>query len=508
MTSWPEWTDPQFLDANGVGGMNAAEGVVSGSVASAGSGAWAAPGLLAPESMTVAFSGLVGAIGLPPPWGLVASSGAVVRAHGTQTGTDTTSYSVDFTPLVPVSGSITAYLAATIAQIQQDPFPITGPPQGDPAYNPNFVPTVGYATNQYSVALAAASGGIDNVGTFELLRTTLTAGQVAITSYDLAYQSRATPRSAQAAADLASGGMLSVAQLQQMLVPAAPGLTSTLPPAAAAAGLFARGFNTTGGAWTIAASGTDRIQAQGTALASIGVAASGSFSLWCDGFGWWQMTVPATRHKAIYQINGGVQQVSIDNGAFTATNATIIPPPPNGRASVRGWGAGGGAGGCNLDGISGPGGGGGYFEVELTGLTGNTAVSVGAGGAGGSATGPTDGSAGGNTTVGGITAFGGAGGGAESGAGEGAPGTGGVVSGAVAFARSGLSGSFGYNPGSIYIAGLGGGSFGCGMNAPLVGNVASIGSAGQMPGQGATGSIIAAGGSAGADGTVIAEWET
>ena len=95
MTTWPLFTDPQFLDANGTGGMNMAMGTVSGAVAAIGSGAWATPGLLAPEAMTVAFSGLVATVGLPRPWGLIASSGAVVRAHGTQTNADTQAYYVE-----------------------------------------------------------------------------------------------------------------------------------------------------------------------------------------------------------------------------------------------------------------------------------------------------------------------------------------------------------------------------------------------------------------------------
>lgn len=510
MTAFPNFTDPQFLDALGTGGLNAAMGVVSGSVASVGSGNWAVPGLLSPEAMTVGFASLVANITLPLPWGIVASSGAVVRAHGTQTGADTQSYSVNFAPLVPGSSSITAFLAATITQIQQNPFAITGPPPGDPAYNPNFVPTTGYATNLYTVTLAAVSGGIDNINTFELFRTTLTAGQSSITTYTTSAQVRAVQQIAQTGLGLVSGGTLVASQLQQMLVPTAINLTHTLPPASGCTGLFARGTNTTSGAWTISTNGSDHIQAQGAALSSITVAASGSFALWSDGAAWWESTVPSTKHIAVYQINGGVQQVSIDNGAFTNTNATIIPTPPNGRVKVRAWGAGGGAGGCNSGGLSGSGGGGAYFETIITGVTSNISVSIGAGGAGGNSIGPTNGSAGGNTVVGSLTADGGTGGGAQSGTGQGTAGTGGVTVGVVAYSQSGTAGSVAYTVGSLNVGGLGGGAFGGGLNAPVIGGtgVAAIGSPGQYPGQGATGSLVASGGNAGAGGMVIAEWET
>lgn len=134
MTKWPNFIDPQFLDANGTGGLVAAMGTVSGAIASVGSGAWALPGLIAPDSANISFSGMVATINLPAPWGVVSSSGVVVRAHGTLTGQDTTSYTVNFASLVPGTGSVTAYAAATIQQIQQNPFPVPGPPPGFPSY--------------------------------------------------------------------------------------------------------------------------------------------------------------------------------------------------------------------------------------------------------------------------------------------------------------------------------------------------------------------------------------
>jgi hypothetical protein len=304
MTAWVNTTDPQFMDAGGVGGMNAMFGTVSGAIAGAGSGVWAVPGLLSPEAMTVAFSGMVATIGLPRPWGLVASSGAVVRAHGILTGQDTTNYSVNFAPLVPASGSVTAYLAATIAQIQQNSFPIPGPPIGDPAYNPNFVPTIGYATNLYSVALSAVTGGIDNVNTFELAHTTLTAGQVTLASLSTVSAVRAAERKALPPLFLSAGGMLPPSQAQFMLSTTTSSLTNTLPSASSTAGLTFNFANLSTTSWTIVTSGSDQIFGinSTTGTNTISIPQLGNITLYSDGFNY-QLT---TFNAAFISPLGGV----------------------------------------------------------------------------------------------------------------------------------------------------------------------------------------------------------
>src|SRR5579859_1231886 len=98
---WPVWTDPAFVDAAGVGGLTAGFGFVCGSISALRSAVFAGPGLLYPEAMTVGFSTNSMTVGLPLPWGLVTSGGVIVHAHGTQTGTDTQSYSVNFASLIP-----------------------------------------------------------------------------------------------------------------------------------------------------------------------------------------------------------------------------------------------------------------------------------------------------------------------------------------------------------------------------------------------------------------------
>jgi hypothetical protein len=281
MSQNPNFTDPQFVDANGTGGLNAAFGTVSGAIAAVGSGAWAAPGLISPESMTLSFSGLVASVGLPLPWGVVNASGTLVHAHGTQTGADTQSYSASFASLVPATGSVTAYLVATLASIQQNPFSIPGPPPGHPSYNPNYVPTIGYATNVDSVALTATSGVPDNISTFELLRTTLTPGQVSVASWNTSFQHRAVNRTALTASPVLSGGALTAPQAQGVLYANSIGLTNTLPPVSGCGGLVFRCENNTGGPWIISTNGSDRIAGlAGTATNSITIPYPGYVEFW------------------------------------------------------------------------------------------------------------------------------------------------------------------------------------------------------------------------------------
>jgi hypothetical protein len=479
MTSWPNSTDPQFLDANGTGGLNAAWGAISGAVASIGSGAWTIPGLLSPEAMTVSFSGLVATVGLPQPWGLIASSGVVVRAHGTQTGTDTQNYSVNFASLVPASGTLTAYLAATVAQIQQNPFPITGPPPGDPAYNPNFVPTVGYATNQYSVALSAVSGGINNTTTFELFRTTLTASQSTISSYNTVGQVRAGARIAQPGLTLASGGVLTQAQSQYVLSPGASGLTHTLPLVSGAGGLFYSFVNPTA-LWTIVTSGTDTIAGFGvTGVNSLTIPLSGAMLLWGNaGQGEYQAiaTSPNMTPHGVSDFAGSTSWTVPANVFFAVFDV---------------WGSSSGSGGAGAANVGGGAGGAAYSRKAISVVPG--AVYTFTSGAGGTAGGiGTNGGTGGTTTLTGTgvnisipTSNVGVGSNSGGGGGTGAvAGTGGDLN------LPGGSGGNGNVNGTLYLGGEGGTSpFGGSATSKSLG----LGWQPNLPGGGPGGGAAAAG---------------
>lgn len=328
----PLFSENEFVDAAGVGGLNAAFGTVSGSVASIGMGVWAAPGLLSPESMGLTFAGMVGSATLPSPWAIVTTGGISVHAHGTQTGQDTNAYSVNFASLVPGSGTVTAFLAATITQIQQNPFPLTGPPQGHPSFNPNFVPSVAYATTVYSVALSAVTGGIDNTSTFELARTTLTAGQVTVSGYSTLGWQRAALFSPRPAGVLASGGALTLAQAPLTILSGVSGLTSTLPSAASGGGLSYQLVNPSASTvWTVAAAGTNTIAGgTGTPVASMGIPPYGAVSLWGNAA-------------------SGVWEISAVNPLMLASLANVFTAPQTinyslGTAlTISGSGAGGAA---------------------------------------------------------------------------------------------------------------------------------------------------------------------
>lgn len=286
MVKFPNFQDPQFLDASAPGGLNPAMALITSSFGAMGSGAWAAPGLIAPDAMVVTFSGMTANVSLPSPWGLITSGGIRVHAHGTQTGQDTQAYTVNFTSLIPGTGSLTAYLAATVTSIQQAPFPVPGPPPGQPAYDPVFVPAVGYASNTYTVALSAVTGGLDNISVFELFRTTLTAGQTGMTSVSPQFQVRAPLRRAWPPSYQSSGGTLVASQAQQVIYPLSPGLTFTLPLASGAGGLAFGFSNSTTGTCTIAAAGSDGLHALGkmgsASGSSLVIPAGGSIVMWGD----------------------------------------------------------------------------------------------------------------------------------------------------------------------------------------------------------------------------------
>jgi hypothetical protein len=283
MVKYPNFTDPQFLDAAAPGGLNPAMSLIAASFGAIGSGVWAAPGLLAPDAMVVTFSGMTANVSLPSPWGVVTSGGIRVHAHGTQTGQDTQAYTVNFTSLIPSTGSLTAYLAATITTINQTAFPVPGPPPGQPAYDPLYVPSVGYASNTYTVALSAVTGGIDNISTFELFRTTLSASQTGLVSVSPVGQMRAPDRRAWPPSYQTSGGALVASQAQQVIFPLYPSLTFTLPLASGAGGLAFGFSNPTTGTCTIAAAGSDGLYALGrSSVSSLTIPAGGSVVMWGD----------------------------------------------------------------------------------------------------------------------------------------------------------------------------------------------------------------------------------
>jgi len=449
--------------------------------------------------MTVAFSGMVATVGLPNPWGLVTSGGVMVRAHGTVTNQDTTSYTASFSGLVPVSGTRTAYLAATVLTIQQNPVPIPGPPPGHPSWNPNFVPTVGYASQVYSVALTAVSGAPDNVNSFELFRTTLTPAQTTLSAYDTRGWQRAADRKAWPMQVLASGGVLTVPQAQSMLAPAVSGLTHTLPPVSGAGGLMYGLVNPTNGNWTISTTGTDRILGEtfGVGVASTTVPASGAALLWGDALaGVWFMMGSSDDSAA-----PGMQ-------TFTANGSFTVPPGVT-MIEVELVGGGGGGGGAGGASAAGGGGAGGYAAGKFTVVPGTVyTVTVGLGGTAGANTvtdSANNGGNGGTTSFGGLlSATGGHGGtGAASGGSlQGAAQPGGAGTGGSVNAAGGRGYCAFFVGPTVGFGGAGGNSFFGGGGSASTGQP----DAGQAPGSGAAGGGPSWPGGIGAPGLVTVRW--
>lgn len=191
--------------------------------------------------------------------------------------------------------------------------------------------------------------------------------------------------------------------------------------------------------------------------------------------------------------------------AFTTPGAfTFTVPSGVTKIRVKGWGGGGGGGGVNGVAQSSGGSAGGYFEKILTVTPGQLiSGNIGTAGPGGNGT-PTNGTAGGTTTFGALSATGGgfgfaSGGGAQSTTSPAGTGSGGDVN------LNGLTGSGGN---ANTNGGAGGGSpFGI-QGAPS-GSVGGTGAPGQTPGAGGAGTASTSGGQAGGaggGGMVIVEW--
>lgn len=480
MATTPAFSDPQFLDATAPGGLTPAFGMVSGSLAAAGSGVWAYPGILSLEARNLALpGGMVLTVQLPAPWGLVTSGGAVVNAHGTQTGQDTQVYQVDFTSLVPATGSVTAYLAATPIRIGQDPIPIPGPPPGHPAYDPNFVPMVGYAASVDSVALSAVTGGIDNINVFELERTTLTAGQSSFPStaaFSVAFAVRAANLLSLPEIPVSAGGNLTPQQCYGTCVATTAGITSTLAVAGNCGGLTYRLVNPTSGNWTISTQGGDVIAGFGqSGLTSMTIPASGAMSVWGNAAsGIWQVVGFSPN-----MVPHGSQEFS-NSGTFTVPNGVY-------SIHVRCWAGGAaGAGSTSFNYSGGGGGGGEYREGPLTVTPGTSyTVTVGAGG-----TGPGT-QAGGNSSFGSlIVSTGGGQAGTGSSGGPGVGGTGGSGGSGGTVEIPGGTGGISTLAASAVQLGQGGSAFGSSIALSALASSASQGAApfGTYPGGGGSGS--------------------
>lgn len=264
------WTDGEYLNA---ALMNLASQDSSGTTIEA-AGVWAQPGLVRPDVLTWSASGLSLTVVAPPPFVVRFASGITAGAHGTTTGSDTQSSTVSFSTLVPASGPpITAYVVASLSNIQQTLIPITGPPPSNPAFNPNFVAFTAYAENVTSLNFLATTSVPDGINYIEVARTTLTSGQSSISLGNLIYSYQQLAGNVATLQSLSISGSVvlgpTAAGILQLVV--ASGLTVTLPPASNNNGLsFYIGGSGYAGVSTIAAAGADQIFGSATSPASTG----------------------------------------------------------------------------------------------------------------------------------------------------------------------------------------------------------------------------------------------
>ena len=147
------------------------------------------PGLVSPQDVAFAFNNtLQVSVTTASGFAVLFGDGLVVQGLGTTNNAVNDVYSVDFAPLVPASGSVTAYVIASVATIGFNPYTVVGPPVGHPDYNPSFNPYIAYAENRYTLNIVASTTPPDNLTTFSLGQTTLNAGQTGITSLTYTWQ--------------------------------------------------------------------------------------------------------------------------------------------------------------------------------------------------------------------------------------------------------------------------------------------------------------------------------
>ena len=146
------------------------------------------PGVVNPMMLMSSTANLQVMLTLPSPFAVLFGNGILAQAHGIANNATTNSYEVDLTSLVPTNTPVVAYIVASLIEINQDPFTVTGPPIGHPDYNPTFAPYVAQSTVQYSLQVTATTTAPDNMTAFELGRFTLNVGQTILPMMTTSFQ--------------------------------------------------------------------------------------------------------------------------------------------------------------------------------------------------------------------------------------------------------------------------------------------------------------------------------
>ena len=235
------FSSDEFIDQNV---LNSAETLTRDSLLDI-TGNLHTPGLINASALSFSYSGLNITVSAPLPFRALFSDGTLASANGTVDGESSSSATVDFSSLVPSTGSITAYLVAVSGSVAQEAFSVVGPPVGHPDFSPSYQPYTAYAENQDTIQFQATTTAPDNETTLFIASTVLSAGQTVITSSSTTGQVRAgaiLSRNGEVlAADLASGAAATnVGTLGGSLV-------GTLPNPTLAAGAAASNVGALGG---------------------------------------------------------------------------------------------------------------------------------------------------------------------------------------------------------------------------------------------------------------------
>ena len=319
---------------------------------------WDLPGLIHPEAIGWATSGLVVTATCPAPFAVQFASGVVAQALGTTNGATGSTYNINLSSFVPGAGSATVYILASYNQLSLTPETIVGPPQGNPAYNPTFTQFQWYSETVDSIAIAGSSGAANNTSTFELARLTLTAGQSSISLSALNYANQIPSSEIQTSQAISVTGSTALTRSGAGLVYefTTSGVTATLPLAAQSNGYEYYFFGRiTSGYATITGNGTDLISGlggPGASGTSISILPNMAFGVRSNGT-FWETFIEAAAAPIVWNASGtppsplsisasgGVQTpYGIKAGSLTATGSisgttlAIADSSTNSTASV------------------------------------------------------------------------------------------------------------------------------------------------------------------------------
>lgn len=185
----PQFSDFLFTSASL---LNGASGQVANSVEDI-TGSLFSPGIANAASISIVPSALNINVTFTGKARIIFGSGVMAGGYGLINGAINGAYVVNMASLIPGSGSVTAYVVASAAQIGQQSVLITGPSPGHPDYDPNYIPYTAYLQTLDTVAVTGTLTVPDNVVYIELCRVTLTSGETTIPSVNTAFQVTASP---------------------------------------------------------------------------------------------------------------------------------------------------------------------------------------------------------------------------------------------------------------------------------------------------------------------------